>query len=88
MVETSYFSIEFKRSQCTTYNLLVVRERVKEIKSYTPFFNWSCFLLNNVTSAVPHMTYDFNMKMHQFAFVQRCPALTSAALPPPPCTSS
>ena len=30
------------------------------------------------------MTYDFNMKMHQFAFVQRCPALTSAALPPPP----
>ena len=24
------------------------------------------------------------MKMHQFAFVQKCPALTSIALPPPP----
>ena len=24
------------------------------------------------------------MKMHQFAFVQKCPALTSTALPPPP----
>ena len=23
------------------------------------------------------------MKMHQFAFVQKCPALTSTALPPP-----
>ena len=24
------------------------------------------------------------MKMHQFAFVQKCPALKSTALPPPP----
>ena len=24
------------------------------------------------------------MKMHQFAFVQKCPAVTSTALPPPP----
>ena len=31
-----------------------------------------------------HSTHDEKfMKIHQFAFIQKCPALTSTALPPP-----
>ena len=45
-------------------------------------YNRSCFLLNNVTRR--RSTHDVKfMTMHQYAFVQKCSALTSTALPPP-----
>ena len=71
VVETSYFSIEFKRSQCKMDILLVVKGRVEKIKIYTLLFNWSFFVLNNVMNAVPHKT--MHMKMHRFAFSKNAP---------------
>ena len=45
-------------------------------------YNRSCFLLNNVTRR--RSTHDLKfMTMHRYAFVQKCSALTSTALPPP-----
>ena len=53
-------------------------EFYKKITIYTHFFNCPWFLLTNVTSATPHIFTSI-----QFAFVQKCPALTSIALPSP-----
>ena len=45
-------------------------------------YNRSCFLLNNVTRR--RSTHDVRfMTIHQYAFVYKCSALTSTALPPP-----
>ena len=55
-------------------------QRVK--RAQCKMYNRSCFLLNNVTRR--RSTHDLKlMTMHRYAFVQKCSALTSTALPPP-----